>query len=808
MLKMWRNYFKASFRYLIRKPIYTSLNVLGLALGFLVVAVTLSWTYDEITYDQFHDDADRIFRVVGKVSTDSEQFNQAVTPPPLAEALVREIPGIETSIRLAGRDALVEHKGQKYAEDEILLADGNFFSFFDFNLIKGDSSSVLSQPYSLVLTTSASKKYFGKENPIGESLKLYLFDREGNGADYKVTGIAAEAPQNSHIKYGMIVSSSTFESTLDAETLNSPDYWFWNSLYTYFKISEPSQINEVEESFPLLIDKYMGRRSSEFKMYYEYTAQSIGDIHLFSDLRYDASTNGSLESVIIISSIGLFVLVLALINYINLSTAYQLSRSKETGMRRVMGAVKSQVIFHHMLEALIIACIAGFIALFLIEMVRPLFRELSGQHLPNLTEVNFLGSFALLVVTAGILGGLFPGWYGLKVRPLSLVKQNSKQGGSSEWLRKGLIVFQFCIGFVLIAGIFIINMQMDHITNQSLGYDKDQVLAVKVNGDEKIIRQFPVLKNELLQATEIKGVTTARSNIIDGLGNSLAKTLNNKGELVNSSIYRLQVGFDYLRVMGVELLAGRSFSEDFPTDREEAFILNESAIQLFGWAEPELAIGSFFEMFGRKGKVIGVIRDFHFNTLHHPIAPVAISLHDENFSQIMIAFHKGAGKGAASILERTWSKVIPGAMLDYGYNSNYILKAYESEKRFGQLFIIFCILSVTIACLGIFGLSTFIIQQKTREIGIRKILGASARQLVALLTGGFSRLLVLSFVASVPLTIWIMQQWLDNFAYRIELSWLTFALSGAILFCIALLVVVIQTIRASLVNPVDYLRQE
>ncbi len=798
---MFKNHFKIALRALMRAKSYTALNVFGLAVGLTCVSLIAAWSFDELSFDRFHQKHERIYRVVGQVKTDSETFDQAVTSPPMAQALVQDFPEIENAVRLDMNDCIVRNGDVQFEEDGVLMADQSFFEIFDYPLVQGEIATALSAPYSVVLTESIAKKYFGDENPVGQNITLFQYDPEGRGAPYQITGIVADPPENAHFSFTMLGSFKTIETA----SPRMAQSWFDNGFFTYLLLKDGANASALEQKLPQFAERYMGEKMREYKMFYTYSLQSLADVYLHSNLRYEIGATGSMNTVYIFVTVGVFILLIACINYMNLATARSLGRAREVGVKKVLGAERSQLVRQFLVESTLVAMVSFVLALFFTELLQSPFFELTGKQLDRVFSMELLLLISGITLFIGVLSGLYPAFFISRFAAAAVLKGSFKTSKAGVFMRESLVIVQFAIAIVLLSGVAVVKSQMDFIKSKDLGFDKDALLLLKVNGFAEVQNEFQPFKNALLADPAISGVTRSRGLIAGGLGNVLIETVDGEGRPVSSSIYRLQVDPDFLDVYKIELLAGRDLTE---ADSMGAYIVNESAVQAFGWGEPQNAPGKPFAR-DRPGAVIGVVQDFHFNSLQQSIAPMEFHLTRPNaFSRISIRLETANLAETVAFVEQTWREHFPAALFQHSFFDQRLENQYRQEKLFGDIFSAFVIISLTIACLGLLGLSAFAAEQRTKEIGVRKTLGATVPNVIALLSKDFAKLVLLANIIALPVAWFAMNGWLENFAYRVEMSWWVFAAAGGAALFIALLTVSTQAVRAALVNPVESLHYE
>lgn len=799
---MFKSHFKIVFRTLLRSKGYTALNVFGLAIGLTCVILVAAWSLNELSFDRFHSKHDRIFRIVGNVKTNSETFEQAVTSPPLKKALIADYAEIENAVRLDMNDCIVRYQTKQFEEDGVLFTDQSFFDIFDFPLIYGDEETALQDPYSVVLTESIAQKYFAEKNPIGKSLRLFVYDPEGMGELYKITGVTADPPQNAHFSFTMLGSFATYESIAPEDQTD----WFENGFYTYILLKNNVDQKVFESKLPDFVERHMGDSMRDLQLFYKYSLQPLAEIHLNSHLRYEIQQTGNMSTVYIFATVGLFILLIACINYMNLATARSLGRAKEVGVKRVLGARKNQLIRQFLVESITVTFVSFLFALLFVELLQPLFFDLTGTNLPNVFTFELLLLVSAITLLVGMAAGLYPAFFVYAVGVTHILKGKFKSSGMGIATRKGLVILQFVIAITLLVGIAVIKSQMDFIQQKDLGFKKEALLLLKQNGYVEVLNNIEPFKNELLSNSAIQGVAITRGVITGGLSNSLVETVDGTGRPVSSSIYRHQVGPDFIKVYGIELLAGRDF---VPADTAGAFIVNEAAVNAFGWGHPQQAIGKPFRRGRLDGNIIGVVKDFHFNGLQHAIDPVELHLTNPNaFSRIAVRLETANLPNTVDFVKSAWQKHFPEALLQYTFLDDRLQNQYAQERQFGNLLTVFVVVSFIIACLGLLGLASFDAEQRTKEVGLRKVLGSSVFDVVSLLSKDFLKLVFLANIIAWPIAWFVMNKWLEEFVYRITISWWIFILAGGLVLVIALLTVCTQAIRAALVNPVEAMRYE
>lgn len=793
-----------ALRHLRKNTTYTLLNIFGLSIGLACFAIIGLWVNSELSFDKFHSKGDRIYRMAGRVIDEMATSEQAVTSVPLAAAMMNDFPEVENTVRIENTNATFQYKDNQFIEDDMLVTDPSFFDIFDFQLLRGDKQTALSQPYSIILSKSTAKKYFGNEDPIGQSVTIFRYDPTGNGAQYKVTGIVEDCPLNSQFRYTALISFKTWETA--APYILEADSWMDNSIYTYVLLHENADPAVLDSKLEAFTNLYNGKIMSEFKFKFVYFMQPFFDIHLHSNLRYELGPTSSMSYVVIFGTIGVIVLLLASINYVNLSTAYATERFKEVGVHKVMGAVKRQLVTQYLTESWLLAVISLLIAFAWIEMGRPMFESVTDRPFGGLYTFEALSTLFGITSVVGLLAGFYPSVVLSGFRPASVLK-GQISGMSNTWLRKVLVVVQYSITIMLVIGIIVVQVQMRFIDKKDLGYNHDNLIILGVNGSREIFNGYQSFVNELSASPHFAGVTRSNSGIIGGLSNSMASSEDVNGQKVNSSVYRVRGDYDYIDVYGMKLVAGRNFRNDNAADSTKAFIVNEAATKAYGYVNPADAIGKPFDFNGRNGQVIGVVRDFNFRGLQHPIEPTCIYLLDGGYSRITVRL-KGNTSEAFDQLTTVWKKHFPNSVYDYRFYDDALDTQYKTERRFSTIFMVFSIISLVIACLGLFALVSYTVERRSKEIGIRKVLGASVSNILSMLSSEFLLLVAISSIVAIPVGYYFMNEWLTSFAYHVTLNAFMFVAAGLLVLVIAWVTVSLRTFRAASANPVKSLRSE
>jgi putative ABC transport system permease protein len=801
---MIRKHLTYAVRHLTKNTLYTTLNVFGLSVGLACFALIGFWVKSELGYDRFHEKSDRIYRVVSRFTDQTTIIDQAVTSAPLGPALVKDIPDVEQMVRIDPSDAVMAVHDKSFLERGI-ITDQSFLEMFDFKLQAGDRNSALKEPYSVILSQSLAEKYFGTKDPVGQQAKIFSFDPDGNGAQYKVTGVIEDCPGNSHIFYDYVISFNTWE-TYDPDVLKH-DMWFKHGrIYTYISLHPSSDPSTVQSTIPTLVETYMGKEMRENKFSYEYTLQALTDVHLNSNLSYEIGPNGSRTYVIIFGTVGIIVLLLACINYVNMSTAYATERFKEVGIHRVMGAMKRQLVAQYLTESWLLAVISLLIAFGWIELSRPLFESISGTKFMGMYSTQSMAILFAIASFTGLSAGLYPAVVLSHLKPVSILKGHIA-GMSGTMLRKVLVVVQFSITIILVIGIVVVQMQMNFIHSKDLGFDKNKLVVFGVHGSPEVLNGYKGFADELTSSPNIGGVTRSNTTIGGGLGNLSAVVEDVYNQKVNTTIYGFGVDHDYIDVYNMKLIAGRNFRIDNAADSTRAFIVNEALTKNYGYSNPADIIGKTLELDGTVGEIIGVVKDFNFNSLLHKVEPACIHLLKFGFSRVSIRINGDTHEGFDEV-QRIWKKHFPTAVLQYAFYEDTLARLYRAESRFSEIFLAFSIVSLVIACLGLFALVSYAVERRSKEIGIRKVLGASVTNILSMISAEFIWLIAISCLVAIPIGYYFMNEWLTSFAYRISLNVFMFVGAGALVLITACLTISVRTFRAASDSPAKSLRSE
>ena len=808
---MLNNYIKTTFRNLIRSKGYTVINILGLAIGLSASILILLFIVNELSYDKFFKDSERIYRIAVKGRMSGDFFDVAVTPAPMAPALKHTFPEVESAVRLRqwSQQSLFAFEHKMFYEKDVFFADSSFFEIFDFAPALGDLKTALHEPFSAVLTQELAHKYFNDDNPIGKILKVnddFLF---------KVTAVIQDIPENTHLKFPLLLSWSSIKKMNDSRM---DDNWGSLGFYTYVKLVENSDVQQFELKIrTIIIDKLIeqsGEDSSRFEnvqLEFKPYLQPIEEIHLKSNLMAELSPNSDISYIYSFSAIAAFILLIACINFMNLTTARSAKRAREVGIRKVHGGFRSQLIAQFIGESVILSFIALVIAIILVELTIPVFSDIIGQNISEDLLINplMIVSYLILAIVVGFVAGSYPAFYLSSFQPVNVLKRNLNRSSKNPALRNVLVIIQFSISIFLMVGTGIIFNQLNYVKNKKLGFDKEHVMIIQLRND-KLREKSAFLENEFRKLSMV--ANAASSTSIPGEGSD-GSGFFPEGENTTDPwlIFNTGADYDYIETMGMEIIKGRSFSKEFASDTA-GIIINETLLKKLGWGDDcigkKITPGDPGNKFSFR--VIGVVKDFHFLSLHDKIEPYIIYLSKNNLRSLSIKIKPGNLNESITQISNKWSEMEPNFPFDYSFLDETFDALYKSEERMGKLFIYFSIIAIFIACLGLFGLASYTAEQRTKEIGIRKTFGATTPSISFLLTRDFTKWILLANIIAWPAAYYFLGLWLENFAFRINITdqWHVFLLSAVISFAVAILTVSLQAIKVAHSNPVDALKYE
>lgn len=806
---MLKNYFFIALRNIFKYKIYSFINIVGLAVGITCTILILLYVTDELSFDKFHSKADRTYRVIEFI--DPAERSSSL-PFPTSQALLTDFPNyIENSVRFFNIQAstlameYAPEGGQRvqYNEPNIFFTDSSFFKVFDFKLLQGNPDEVLNKPFLVLITQSTAKKYFGNDDPIGKTLRF-----EGQN-DLTVAGILEDTPSNSHFKFDFLISFATLNQLGFGPGVNNN--WYWNPCWTYITLKEGVNPETLRAQFPDFVQKYFHQAIKDMT---RLELQPLTDIHLYSNLDYEIAANSDITLVYIFAIIAVFILVIAGINFINLATARSMKRAREVGVRKVMGALPKQLIAQFLAESIVFSLIAILLAIPFVYTFLPALNTLALKQISFtfITSGIFWAALFSIVVLIGIVGGIYPALFLSSFQPVKVLSGKIGKVGSGALLRKLLVIVQFAISGILIIGTIITYNQLNHLRSANLGFDKDQVILVPVQRTPITTRYYQF--KDRIEANE-NVIQISAGNMVMGTETQTASyLLEGKDKEIMMSTYFVEPGF--AKTLGMEFLSGRDFSIDFASDTAAGgVIVNESFLKLSGWGDAENAIGKTVNgTLNGEMRVIGVVKDFHYTSLRQPVAPFLFVLSPNRqarqfFRSFVYVRIKGNNyKPAIAGIESIFKDYVPGRPFEYYFLDEKINAQYKAEDSLGKIATVFSFMAIFVACLGLFGLSSFTAEQRTKEIGIRKVVGASVSTIVYLLSKQFLALVIFANLIAWPTAYYIMDYWLSDFQTRISIDLLPFLIAAVFTFIIAFATMSFQAVKAAQANPVKSLKYE
>ena len=794
---MFKNYLRIAFRNLWRHKGFSLLNIIGLTMGMVAFFLIFLYIRFEVSYDNMHSKADRIYRIVSDLKMPTETLHPNCPAMAVVPHMAGELQEVETAVRVGMNGSWLVYQGDKsFMEDDVAMADSDFFKVFDFPLVKGNPRTALKDPFSIVLTETTAKKYFGDANPIGQSLTLTR-----GKFNATVTAVMKDIPENSQIKANLILSINTMSQRINR---GMDDQWDNYGPSGYVLLKPGVNAAAFQAKLPAFLEKMDGSRMRRDKEQITLLLEPLRSVYLYSTR--DGSKTGNITNVYIFSIVGVFVLLIACINFVNLTTARSVDRAKEVGIRKVVGALKGQLARQFIGESVILCLIAWLLAVGLTAVLIPLFNQLAGKTIsPGIfSQAGDLLILLGIAVLIGVAAGIYPALVLSSFQPVAVLKGRFATGTRGIVLRKALVIVQFTIATALIIGTLVVYNQLRFMRSQDLGFSKDQKIILDTRGDTAKI----AFEHEISRLPGVMNVTMSGS--IPGGGNPGAYSVveNVRGEMQVTTLDLYFVDFDYIPAFKIKMVAGRPFSRDFMLDTTHSMILNETAVKELGYPSPQQAIGKKFTQWGRDGTIIGVMKDFHFRSLQEVIRPLSMRIEPQACDLLTVTVDGPHIPTAVASFERLWKRMLPDRPYTYYFLDEFFDKQYRAEDRFGRLFLYFAVLAIFISCLGLMGLASYSTLQRTKEIGVRKIVGASVGNIVVLLSKDFLILVGLSFVIAAPLAWFFCHGWLQGFAYRIDIYWWIFFAAGMLAVLIALITISFQAIKAALANPIVSLRTE
>jgi putative ABC transport system permease protein len=794
---MIKNYLRVAFRNLWRHKGFSLLNILGLTIGMSACFLIFLYVKFELSYDDFHSKGGRIYRIVTDIINPSETIHFSVAAPAMPTAAKQDFPEIEKAVRFDPGSVLVRKGDEiKIQENNVAYADSTFFEVFDFPLLKGDPVTALREPNSIVLSETAAKKYFGSVDPMGQHL---LLSEESNIGT--VTGLMKDMPENTELKADMLIAS--YSGAADS---NRDKNWGGFGDFSYFLLKPNTDAHALEKKFPAFLERHIGKMMKEINQTYIYKLELLKDVYLKST--YGGTVSGSMSNVYIFSIVGVFILLIAGINFVNLTTARSTERAREVGIRKVVGAERQQLTGQFLGESVILCLIAFALSVGLCAALLSSFNQMAGKIIATgiFNHPTYILILLGIGVGIGLLAGIYPALVLSAFQPIIVLKGRFATGTKGLLLRKGLVISQFTISIGLIVATLLVGFQLNYMRSQELGFNMNQELVLDTHGDN----HRDALKEELRGLPGVMSVAMSSHTPGSGAMNAYSIIQNQKGEMQVCSPDLFFVDFDYIPQYQLKLVAGRVFSRAFGADTTQSMVLNEAGVRMLGYHKPQDAVGRDFSQWGRKGKIIGVVKDFHYEGLQDSIRPLSLRIEPGGCSQVSVKVSTSNLKGTIASIEKVWHRTIPYRPFSYIFVDEMFDRQYRAEDRFGKLFLYFSVLAIFISCLGLLGLASYSTIQRTKEIGVRKVLGASVGNIVGLLSKDFLWLVGFAFVLASGVSFFLMKKWLEGFYFRINIysAWWIFFLAGLGAFAIALFTISFQAVKAAIANPVNSLRSE
>jgi len=811
---MIRNFFATALRNIVKYRVYSFINFLGLTIGFALALLIFAYVRSEFSYDRFHEKADRLYRISYHTPND---LKLASTPPPIAPVMKDFFPEVEEVARMYGRNVSVKRPDaqESFEETNVFFADSALAKMFSFEVLQGDIMRALTEKFSVVITDEMAKKYFGEASALGEVL---LF--QGNQS-FKVAAVVKEYPEHSHLRFNMLVP---FENMYDLETAQSAQL-LRNNLavnfvishsYTYVLLKPGTHAAAVDQRMPDFLKKYANPNVLVGQVF---TLMPLTDIHLHSDLLAEPTNPNDITNIYIFIAVGILTLLIASINYVNLSTAQSFTRIKEIAVRKVMGAMKTQLISQFLAESFLFCLLSVLLAFALFYTTLPVLNQLTNKSLvfAEVADGALLTICAVLVIAITLLAGGYPAYFVTKFNSIHAIKGEGVTQHGSQFLRRTLVVFQLAIACMLLSGSLLIVKQLDFLSNRPLGFQKEHIINVplfsqNLNGifrqnDSTFWNRLQTFRDAIEAQTVVNGTTL--SSIAPGLGGVFRGAIpEGFSQEDNLFVASMSVDYDFLNAYGIALVSGRTFAKEFGTDVTEAFIVNETAVKEWNWGSAEKALGKSINREGKQGKVIGVVKDFNFTSLVSAVSPMIIDISPNQFSTLSIKFENANVQSTLDQLEKDWNNIFPEKAFEFTFLDEQLNNQYQGYEDFSAIIQSFALIAVIISCLGVYGLVMFVVQRKVKEIGVRKVLGASVGSILQLIYKDFAWLVALGFVVGIPVSYYLIKKWLENFDYHTNIDVTTYMVSLFLVLLVVSLTIGYQAVRASLANPVKSLRSE
>lgn len=795
---MLKNYLKTAFRNLKKYKIFTLINISGLTLGIAAVLLITMYVFNESSFESTHKNSERIYRVNANFGSGDQPMKMAGVMPALGPAVKSNVPEVENYTRyIPAGDVKIKYDSKEYNESKFFYADPSIFDMFTFELLNGNIKKPFQSYNSIVITQSAAGKIFGNKNPLGQILRV-------NDQDFYVSAIAKNIPAKTQLQWDFLASIEHLEKSI-------PNFETWTRFgdcYTYLLLKENASPLLLDKKINQILKNNVGQLANMIKLY----TYKLSDIYLHSDVTFDISPKGNATFIYLFSAVAILILVIATFNFMNLSTVRSVQRSKEVGLKKVLGASRSNLIGQFLSESFLITTISVIFSLGLYYAVSPVLSSYLGYKIevPEFINIYFYLSVAGIILLVSFVSGIYPSFYLSKYKPVDTLKGAGKTSPGKLSVRKVLVVFQFALTIILISGTITILQQLDYMKNADIGIDKSNVVLVKfpaaAEGSE---HKYTLLKSKLSEDPNIFGVSGVYT--LPGINSEEQQTISliQNSPRDNKLIRAIGVDYDFVSMMKVKILSGRNFSQDYITDVSSSIIINESAAKMLSLKNPVWTTVYIPENNSTKAaKIIGVVNDFKIESLHKKVVPYFLYINPQRFLNVAVKINGSETQAAIQTIKTTWAEVLPGVKIDYTFFEDKYSALYSDDEKTAQLFAVFSALAIFIACMGLLGLSSFTTLTRTKEIGVRKVLGAGIPAIIFILNRDYVKWIGIAFFAAVPSAVYLIELWLQDFAYRIDLSWWTFVLSGGISLVIAMVTISFQTVKAATANPVEALRYE
>jgi len=789
---MFKNLVKTAVRHIMKHPGYSFLNVLGLTLGITSALFLLIYVADEVSYDRYHEKADRIYRVSSKITEPDDQFTWVVAQIPFGPKVIEDYPEVEAYVRLINMPrALYKHEDKEFIEENFFYADSALFDIFTYKVLRGDARSALLEPNKIALTETVAARYFGEDDPVGKTLTA------GN-ATYEVTGVIEDVPSNSHFRFEALASRSNLPEQIGS--------WGNFGVFTYLLFPEGLDVEAFEDKMQGMYAAYMEPIFGPINITIEYILEPIKEIHLYSTNAGEPEPTGSITYVYIFSIVALFLVLIAAMNYMNLATARSSGRAREVGLRKVVGSRRGPLVWQFLSESVIFTIIGLIISIILLMALLPRFNLLAGKSfdLNVLYSPVLLVSLVAVVLLVGLVGGSYPAFFLSRFSPVTVLKGEITQGTAGSLFRKILVVIQFTISVIMIVCTLVVFRQLNYLKSMDQGFDQENVLGLELS--RSMISKYPVLKQALLENPNVIYVGSTDTPVGEGSGKLLFDVETDQGMSPRGINFAI-VDHDFVEALGINIVQGREFQEDMPSDTLAGVVVNETFVKRMGWSDP---IGKRVEAGDEntlRARVVGVMQDYHQTGMYNEIESLLLAYQTRN-NNVYVKISEDNVEQALNYIESSWKEVFPDQPYSYSFLTERFNGQFEADEKRGLIFTLFTILAILIACLGLFGLASYTVEQRTREIGIRKVFGASESTIIKLVTKDFIILSLISIVLAFPVAYYFMSNWLENYVYRTNLGVLLFIIAGLLTLVITFATISYKAYRAAVTNPAESIRTE